>query len=144
MSMTMQSTGLRFALALLLGILVAGGSGCAHKKPPPAPPSVASPQRVQEIRNAYWRAYPDSRVGLIDGVDAKDRLVSVTEVNGGDFREGQTVVIIDEKQKVIANGTIVRIFSPDHVHVTYQVAKSGREPVKGDMMVRIPPGATTL
>ena len=98
---------------------------------------------MQEIRTAYWRAYPDSRVGVIDFVRRQDKLVSVGEVNGGDFREGETVVIIDDKQKVIGNGTVVRILQ-DHIHVAYRVAKSGRDPIVGDLMVRVPPGGTTL
>ena len=142
--MTLSNTRSSYLAVLVIaaaGILLAG---CApNKAPPPATPPVASPQRVQEIRNAYWRAYPDSRVGVIDVVDHTHKLASVSQVNGGDFRDGEMVVIIDEKQKVIANGTIVRIL-PDHIHVAYDKANGAREPVAGDMMIRIPPGGTTL
>ena len=127
-------------LILALGYLLIG---CAPKKVPPAKPPVASTARVQEIRAAYWRAYPDSRVGVIVATRPHDKLVAVGEVNGADFREGETVVIIDEKQKVLANGTVVRVLT-DQVHIQYDVAKGGRQPVAGDIMVRIPPGGTTL
>ncbi len=134
----------RFMLVILaaaaLGALV---PGCRPKPVPPPVPTAASPQRVQEIRTAYWRAYPDSRVGVINVIDRAHKLVSVAEVNGADFREGETVVIIDEKQKVLCNGSIVRVL-PNMVHVEYEKAKGGRDPVLGDMMVRIPPGGTTL
>jgi hypothetical protein len=132
-------------LLLLAGVIIVqgGGGGCAPKKTPPPAPMTASPARVQEIRTAYWRAYPDSRVGVINATRKQDKLVAVGEINGSDFREGETVVIIDEKQKVLANGTIVRVLV-DQVHVQYQVAKGGRDPVVGDLMVRIPPGGTTL
>jgi hypothetical protein len=141
--MNIPSNALRLGLVFVVGTLAYRSAGCAPKKVPPTPPSVASPQRVQEIRTAYWRAYPDSRVGVIDFVRRQDKLVSVGEVNGGDFREGETVVIIDDKQKVIGNGTVVRILQ-DHIHVAYRVAKSGRDPIVGDLMVRVPPGGTTL
>lgn len=130
----------RIVFALLAVVMVVG---CASKPKPPPAPMVASPARVQEIRNAYFRAYPDSRVGVINVVDKKNRLVSVMEVNGQDFREGEPVTIIDDKQKILATGTIVRVLG-NMVHVQYEKAKGGRDPVVGDIMVRIPAGGTTL
>ena len=139
----MKTNHLCFTFVILVIVVGSLVTGCAPKKVPPPPPTAASPQRVQEIRTAYWRAYPDSRVGVINVVDQKHKLVSVAEVNGADFREGETVIIIDEKQKVLCNGSIVRVL-PNMVHVEYEKAKGGRDPVVGDMMVRIPPGGTTL
>ena len=136
----MKNNHLRFILVILAGALA---MGCKSKPVPPPAPMAASPQRVQEIRAAYFRAYPDSRVGVINVVDRAHKLVSVADVTGSDFREGETVVIIDEKQKVLANGTIVRVLT-NMVHVEYEKAKGGRDPIVGDMMVRIPPGGTTL
>jgi hypothetical protein len=139
----MKNNHRRFVLVALLIMVGMLALGCKTKPVPPPQPTAASQQRVQEIRAAYFRAYPDSRVGVINVVDKAHKLVSVAEVNGADFREGETIVIIDERQKVLCNGTIVRVLS-NMVHVAYEKAKGGRDPIVGDMMVRIPPGGTTL
>lgn len=131
---------LRYSLAFLIAAIAVG---CKSKPMVQPPPTAAAPQEVQAIRNAYFRAYPDSRVGVINVSDKQHKLVSVGEVNGSEFHEGETVIFIDARQKVLANGTIVRIL-PNQVHVNYETAKGGRDPVVGDMMVRIPRGGTTL
>ena len=119
--------------------------GCAPKRVPSQPsPQPASAQQVQTIRDAYSRAYPDSRVGVVIATRKPDRLVAVGEVSGGDFREGETVTFIDAQQRVLTTGTVVRIL-PDSLHVAYDPPQHGRrDPGVGDVMVRLPFGASTL
>ena len=140
----------RTTASLILMILItvaASMAGCAHKKPPPAPPpGAATPDQVQAIRNAYFRAYPDSRVGVVTAIlrHKNGTFAAVGEVAGTDFREGQVVTFIDSKQKVLATGTVVRVLA-DSVHVLVDRSTgSGREPRVGDLMVKLPFGATTL
>ena len=139
----------RTTRTLLLMTLIAIGiaAGCAHKKPPPPPPpGAASPDQVQAIRNAYFRAYPDSRVGVVTAIlhHKNGTFAAVGEVSGNDFREGDVVTFIDSKQKVLATGTVVRVLA-DSVHVMVDRSTgSGREPRVGDLMVKLPFGATTL
>src|SRR5438067_7516624 len=99
---------LPFKRPLVLLAVCALGIGCAHKKPPPSKPSPqpASAQQVQAIREAYFRAYPDSRVGVVIATLRDKRLVAVGQVSGADFREGQTVTFIDAQQRVLTTGTI--------------------------------------
>jgi len=120
--------------------------GCGPKKLPPSRPSPqpASAQQVQAIRDAYYRAYPDSRVGVVIATRKPDRLVAVGEVSGADFREGETVTFIDSQQRVLTTGAIVRVL-PDSVHVAYdRPTGGGRDPGVGDIMVKLPFGASTL
>jgi hypothetical protein len=127
-------------------LVVAAAGGCASKKPPPSKPSPqpATPQQVQAVREAYSRAYPDSRVGVVIATRKPDRLVAVGELNPGEFREGQTVVFVDGQQRKLTTGSVVRVLS-DSVHVAYDKPEAGgREPGVGDLMVKLPFGATTL
>jgi hypothetical protein len=128
-----------FLLIVLLTV------GCAPKRVPSQPsPQPATAEQVQSIREAYNRAYPDSRVGVVIATRKPARLVAVGEVSGNDFREGETVTFIDSKQRVLTTGTVVRVLS-DSVHVQYLTPEHGRrEPGVGDVMVRLPFGATTL
>jgi hypothetical protein len=132
---------------VLIAAATVVAAGCAHKKPPPPPPpAMASSDQVQAIRNAYFRAYPDSRVGVVSAVlrHKNGTFAAVGEVEGRDFHEGEVVTFIDGKQKVLATGTVVRVL-PDAVHVLVdRPTGSGREPRAGDLMVKLPFGATTL
>ena len=134
------------ALALLL---LVGAGGCAsHPKPggteSTAARHPASPDTVQATRQAYSRAYPDSRVGVIIATRPQDRLVAVGDVTPSDFTVGQTVYFLDAKRHVMTTGRIVRILN-DSVHAQYVEPAGGhRPPAAGDMMVRLPIGGTPL
>jgi hypothetical protein len=149
----MMLTQPRFCRFLLIAVAaVAVGvsaitGGCAHKKPPGKPsPQPATAQEVQAIRNAYFRAYPDSRVGVVTQTlkHPHGYFVAVGDLNGADFRDGETVTFIDAHQHVLTTGTVARVLS-DSVHVLVDRPRaSGREPGVGDVMVKLPFGATTL
>jgi hypothetical protein len=135
-------------IVMVVATAIATGTGCGPKKPPPSKPSPrpATEQQVQTIRDAYNRAYPDSRVGVVTGTlrHPSGYFVSVGEVSAADFREGQTVTFVDSQQRVLTTGTVVRILA-DQVHVLVDAPKSGgRMPGVGDVMVKLPFGATTL
>jgi 1,4-dihydroxy-2-naphthoyl-CoA synthase len=134
-------------LLVAAAVTAAAAAGCAHKKPPSKPsPQPATPQQVQEIRNAYFRAYPDSRVGVVIATlkHPNGYFVAVGDVNGSDFRDGETVTFVDAHQRVLTTGTVVRVM-PDSVHVAVdRPPAGGRQPGVGDVMVKLPFGATTL
>src|SRR2546423_11562431 len=129
-------------------VLMMASAGCGPKKPLASKPSPqpATAQQVQAIREAYNRAYPDSRVGVVNATrkSANGYFVSVGEVSGADFREGQTVTFVDSRQRVLTTGTVVPLLA-DQVHVLVDPPKGGsRTPGVGDLMVKLPFGATTL
>ena len=140
----------RTTASLILMILItvaASMAGCAHKKPPPAPPpGAATPDQVQAIRNAYFRAYPDSRVGVVTATvkHANGYFVAVGDVPTSDFREGEIITFVDPHRRVLTTGTVVRIL-PNTVHVLVDRPRGdGRMPGVGDIAIKLPPGATTL
>src|SRR5207253_5664589 len=69
-------------------VLIIATAGCGPKKPPPSKPSPqpATAQQVQTIREAYSRAYPDSRVGVVTVTlkHANGHFVAVGEVSAAD------------------------------------------------------------
>jgi len=107
-------------------------------------PEPASSATVDQVRLAYARAYPESRVGVVIASRPQDMLVAVGEVKGSDFRENQVVTFIDSDQRVLTTGTVVRTLD-DSIHVHYDKPERGtREPRVGDIMVKTPVGSGTL
>jgi hypothetical protein len=122
--------------------------GCAKKKPPSKPsPMPATSQQVQQIRDDYFRAYPDSRVGMVTATlkHQNGYFVSVGDVPTKDFREGEIITFVDPTRHLLTTGTVVRIL-PDSVHVLVDRPHSGggRMPGVGDVAIKLPPGAATL
>jgi hypothetical protein len=136
--------GFTFAVALLLVAGAAVGCRSSNKTKASTTARPASAADVQAIRNAYFRAYPESRVGVIIATRPQDRLVAVGQVNPSDFAQGQSVYFLDSQRHVLATGRIVRVLS-DSVHAEYEPPAAGRRaPKTGDVMVRLPVGATPL
>ena len=121
--------------------------GCAKKKPPSKPsPTPATTKQEQQIREDYFRAYPDSRVGVVTATlkHANGYFVSVGDVPTSDFREGEIITFVDPHRHVLTTGTVVRIL-PETVHVLVDRPRGdGRMPGVGDVAIKLPPGATTL
>jgi hypothetical protein len=136
---------------MLVLVVVAGAfslsAGCAKKKPPSKPsPMPATSDQVQRIRQETFRAYPDSRVGIVTATirHANGYFVSVGDVPTGDFREGQIITFVDPQRRVLTTGSVVRIL-PDSVHVLVDRPRGGgRMPGVGDVAIKLPPGASTL
>jgi hypothetical protein len=144
MHMTPSIRGL-VLICVVLAVTLSGG--CAKKKPPSKPsPQPASADEVQQIRNAYFRAYPDSRVGIVTETikHPNGYFVRIGEVEGRDFREGETVTFIDSKQKVLTTGTVVKTLTRGVDVLVDYPRGGGRQPGTGDLMVKLPFGATTL
>ena len=145
--MTPTRSARRLMVTALL--LVLSSSGCAsHAKSAGTESTAArhpaSADTVQATRQAYYRAYPDSRVGVIIATRPQDRLVAVGDVNSSDFTVGQTVYFLDAKRHVMTTGRIVRLLN-DSIHAQYVEPSGGhRPPAAGDMMVRLPIGGTPL
>jgi hypothetical protein len=132
--------------ALLVGIfLLAGGCASSEKGTKSInAPHPASPETVQSIRDAYFRAYPMSRVGVIIATRPKDRLVAVGDINPSEFAIGQEVYFLDSKRQVLTTGRIVRILA-NSIHAQYDPPPDhARAPATGDIMVRLPLGAAPL
>jgi len=144
---TKRTLGTLGGLILITVCAVALAAGCAKKKPPSKPsPQPASGEQIQSIRNDYFRAYPDSRVGVVTATlkHANGYFVSVGDVPGRDVREGEIVTFIDGHRHVLTTGSIVRVLA-DSVHVLVDPPRGdGRMPGVGDVMIKLPPGATTL
>ena len=136
----------RWILAVVITSAVAA-TGCAKKKPPSKPsPAPATAQQEQQIREDYFRAYPDSRVGVVTATlkHANGYFVSVGDVPASDFREGEIVTFVDPHRHVLTTGTVVRVL-PNDVHVLVDRPRGdGRMPGVGDIAIKLPPGATTL
>jgi hypothetical protein len=134
-------------LVLICVLSVGLAGGCAKKKPPSKPsPQPASIDQVQQIRNAYFRAYPDSRVGVVTETlrHANGYFVRVGEIDGNDFREGGTVTFIDGRQHLLTTGTVVKVLRGAVDVLVDRPKAGGRLPGTGDLMVKLPFGATTL
>ena len=135
---------------LILVVVIASAltAGCAKKKPPSKPsPMPATGRQVEQIRSDYFRAYPDSRVGVVTATlkHANGYFVSVGDVPTSDFREGEIITFVDPHRHVLTTGTVVRIL-PESVHVLVDRPRGGdgRMPGVGDVAIKLPPGATTL
>jgi hypothetical protein len=132
---------------IILGSTLLAAVGCAKKKPPSKPsPMPATTKQEQQIREDYFRAYPDSRVGVVTATlkHANGYFVSVGDVPTSDFREGEIITFVDPHRHVLTTGTVVRIL-PDTVHVLVDRPRGdGRMPGVGDVAIKLPPGATTL
>jgi hypothetical protein len=109
------------------------------------PASAADPQAVENIREKYRRAYPESQVGVVVETLDDMPLAAVAELPApASMRANEVVTFLDRHERVLTTGTIVRIL-PDSVHVRYDSPpRSGREPRRGDIMVRTPFGARAL
>src|SRR4051794_40503528 len=100
----------RLTLAVILASSLA--VGCAKKKPPSKPsPMPATAEQEAQIRNDYFRAYPDSRVGVVTATvkHANGYFVAVGDVPTSDFREGEIITFVDPRRHVLTTGTVVRI-----------------------------------
>ena len=109
------------------------------------PASAADPQTVQNIRDKYFRTYPESQVGVVVETLDDMPLCAVAELPAPtNMREREVVTFLDRNERVLTTGTIVRIL-PDSIHVRYDTPpRGGREPRRGDIMVRTPFGARAL
>jgi hypothetical protein len=133
---TRNMTSLRL-LALVVGLTLLAGCGPRKLDNPQAYRQAAA--NVSEIRERYQRSDAATRVGLVIGANAQSNLVSVGEINPKEFRDGDKVVFVDDRQNALASGTVVRVLQ-DSIHVRYDSpAAGGRAPHEGDVMVRFRP-----
>ena len=109
------------------------------------PASAADPQTVQNIRDKYFRTYPESQVGVVVETLDDMPLCAVAELPAPtNMREREVVTFLDRNERVLTTGTIVRNL-PDSIHVRYDTPpRGGREPRRGDILVRTPFGARAL
>jgi len=109
------------------------------------PASAADAQTVQSIRDKYFRAYPESQVGVIIAMLKDEPLAAVGDLpSTANLRENLIVTFLDRDERVLTTGTIVRVLQ-DSVHVRYDPPpRSGRTPRRGDIMVSTPSGARAL
>ncbi|MEA2734270.1 MAG: hypothetical protein QOE14_721 [Humisphaera sp.] len=109
------------------------------------PAGAADAQTVQNVRERYSRAYPESRVGVVIETLSSKPFAAVGELPAtSELRETQTVTFLDGRERILTTGTIVRIL-PDTIHVRYDPPRrGGRAPRRGDIMVFVPNGAQPL
>ena len=133
--------------ALLLSLLVGcRGDRGGPESAQPMPPGAADPETVQRVRQRYFSAYPDSRVGIVIAIEPSGQpFVAVGEIDPAGLRDNEPVLFLDRSGRALTTGRIARVL-PDSVHVRYDPPpQGGREPRRGDMAVfRLPAGARTL
>jgi len=126
-------------------------SGCGpmsgdHSKSSDAmPASAADAQTVQSIRDKYFRAYPESQVGVVIATLQGEPFVAVGDLPAPEkLRENEVVTFLDRNERVLTTGTIAQV-RPTQVDVRYDAPpRGGRAPHRGDVMVRTPFGAKAL
>jgi hypothetical protein len=135
----------RLATIVMVIVLVAGCASTGGDSSSAMPASAADAATVERIRDKYYRAYPESRVGVVIAVLKDDPFAAVGELpSTSDFQLNQVVTFIDRSERVLTTGTVVRIL-PDSVHVRYDPPpRGGRTPRRGDIMIRTPFGAQAL
>jgi len=120
---------------LVLGSLIVG---CVSKPVPPPPPPplppVVTPASLESIRNAYMKANPNDKVGLVTQVLESDLFAAVGEVNSKDFAEGSILTFVDADGGFVAHGVVIKSLESE-VHVKFDVA-GGRAPRVGDLAIR--------
>jgi hypothetical protein len=145
----MNPTKTLTGLAAIAFVLALGGCGPMDRSGTGPgdrmPASAADPQTVQRIRDKYFRAYPESQVGVVIATLDDEPFAAVGELPApSNLRENEVVTFLDRHERVLTTGTIVRIL-PDSVHVRYDSPpRGGRAPRRGDVMVRTPFGARAL
>ena len=130
-----------FALLLLAGCAPMNGGSSSD----PMPASAADPQTVQNIRARYFRAYPESQVGVVIATIPEAPFVAVGDLPAPEnLRENEVVTFLDRNERVLTTGTIAAV-RPAQVDVRYDPPRrGGRAPRRGDIMVRTPFGAQAL
>lgn len=124
--------------------LIGGCRSNRKNAPSPPAPQAADAQQIRNIRDKYFRAYVESRVGVVSAARPQDRLVAVGDLDNSGIRENEVVTFLDGNEKILTTGTVVRVLG-DSVHVRFDdPPRGGRAPMVGDLMVRVPPGGRTL
>jgi hypothetical protein len=109
-------------------------AGCLNDSLPPAPPVTAAQLAV--IRDQYRRTDAEARVGVVTAVLPGAQLASVGSIPTRDFSVGDVVSFIDSNQALLTMGHVETI-NQNSIIVKYDPpAKTGREPLAGDMAVR--------
>ena len=134
------------ALAAWAALVAGCGDMARDDSSSPMPASAADAQSVQNIRDKYHRAYPESRVGIVIATLKNEPLVAIGELPApAELRENERVTFLDGRARVLTTGTVVRVL-PDQVHVRYDAPpRGGRKPRRGDVaVVRLPANAPIL
>lgn len=119
----------------LLGYLAAGVgvscllAGCQQRQ------SSADLTVLGQVREAYIQVDRDAQVGIVTATLPERGLVSVEQVDLDQFEEGDVLVLMDSKQRIIGAGHVVRK-TDKALHLSYDVTASGRQVEVGDLAVR--------
>jgi hypothetical protein len=111
--------------------------GCqSHPKEPtqPAPPPVASADKIAAIRETIQKGQPGSLVGQVIAVSTEyGPYAAVADLPVQDVKVGQVITFLDADGNPINNGTVMAVVG-DTLHVKYDPA--GKRPVQtGDLAV---------
>ncbi len=126
-------------LAMMSAALLAG---CASKKPPVMNPQMSPDQTARELRDAMIRVDPTVLTGTVSTVMASQKMVEVSDVSADQFKADDVLSFIDpQSQRPIATGKVVNVLAERSViQVSYDAARDGRAPAKGDIAVRFAAG----
>jgi hypothetical protein len=120
--MKMRQVALAVSMVALISV------GCTKHKP-------ASPEQVQQIRETYQSVDPHAKVGTIIAVLPEKGLAAVGDIPLDQVAIGDTLVILDSKQKIIGAGHVIEKTS-DALQISYDVTAQGRKPRVGDLAVK--------
>lgn len=133
--MRLRSGGWLGLMGLLAGIALAGCAAQPDAKT--KTPTVANSSQVARIRAQYQKLDPNSRVGVVIAVRPQDRLAAVGDIPTGDFKQGDVISFEDVNQNLLTVGSVKDVM-PNFLVVEYAPpAQGGRDPVNGDLGVRL-------
>jgi hypothetical protein len=115
-------------VAFAVSIVALVSLGCTKHKP-------ASPEQVQQIREVYQTVDPNAKVGTVIAVLPKKGLAAVADIPLDQVAIGDTLVLMDSKQKIIGAGHVIEKTS-DALQISYDVTAQGRQPRVGDLAVK--------
>lgn len=138
----MRGLSLTLRLSLAACVLAALlSAGCQKSAPPPAPTPIAQPPvpmpATLETIAALRKSAPNLPIGRVTHLLPEYRLASVGDVPVKDFKVGQRVSFMGN-DGFLTGGEVVRIVG-DGLHVKWDVPPaSGRAPIVGDLLIRVP------
>lgn len=112
------------AVALLVGLALVG---CQSRQQSTVP--------NEDLKQAFLRVNPDVQVGTVAAILPDQDLLAINDLPLTQFEVGDTLVFLNEDQKIIAAGHVVRK-TDTALHVSYSVKEDGSEPSIGDLAVR--------
>jgi len=133
--MRMHLAKVRLIVVAVMAMWLWGCQTPPGAPPAPSPPTGATPEQVQSIRESLRAADPQVQVGVVADVLPMENLAAIQEVEVSLFKAGDIVCFMDGTKAPLVCGQVVRV-TDTQVHVKYETPPSDRRaPMKGDVAV---------